>query len=66
MNPLTLLPAKARLWVYAAVTLAALVWAAYDASDGDWKTFAGKVIGALVALTAASNVSLPGDESLED
>lgn len=41
------IPAKARKYVYAALTLAAIVYGVWQASDGDW----GKVIGAtIVAL----------------
>jgi hypothetical protein len=58
MNPLTdVIPTKARRYVYAALTLAALVWGAYQVSDGDWKSFVGGLIVALTTATAASNTS---------
>ena len=49
------IPAKHRKYVYAAVTLAALVWGAWEASQGDWQVFTGALIAALVTATAASN-----------
>lgn len=58
MNVLTdVIPAKARRYVYAVVTLAALIWGAFEASQGDWRVFVGSVITALVTATAASNTS---------
>jgi len=57
MNPLTdVLPPKARQYVYAAVTLAAIGWGAWQVSGGDWQEFAGALIAALVTATAASNI----------
>lgn len=55
MNPLTAIPPKARLYVYAALTLAALGLGAYKASEGDWLEFAGLLLGSLGFGTAASN-----------
>jgi hypothetical protein len=58
MNPLTnVLTPKARGVLYAILTVLAIVFAAYQASDGDWVEFAGGVITALLGLTAASNAS---------
>ena len=55
-TPLTdVIPAKARKYVYALITLAALLWGVYEASDGDWKKFVGGLIVALTTATAASN-----------
>jgi hypothetical protein len=66
-NPLTdVLPAKARKIAYAALFVAALVFAAYQASGGDWKMFVGGLIVALTGATAASNTpasSPPADEA---
>jgi hypothetical protein len=56
MNPLTAIPPRARLYVYALLTLAALALAAYQAADGDWLVFAGLLLGSLGFGTAASNV----------
>lgn len=57
MNPLTnVLPPKVRLYFYAALFVAALVFSAWQAADGDWALFIGGVIGALGGATAASNV----------
>lgn len=55
MNPLTAIPPKARLYVYAVLTLAALGLSAYKASEGDWLEFAGLLVGALVPATAATH-----------
>ena len=55
-NPLTnVLPKKVRRYAYALLFVAALVFAAYQASDGDWLVFTGAVITALLGATAASN-----------
>ena len=60
MNPLTdVIPAKARKYVYAVVTLAALVYGAVEASNGDTRALIGSLIAALVTALAASNVSTP-------
>lgn len=68
MNVLTdVIPPKYRKYVYAAVTLAAIVWGAWEASQGDWQVFTGALIGALVSATAASNTPetpKPHDDSL--
>lgn len=58
MNPLTnVLTPRARGVAYAVLTVLAIVFAAYQASDGDWVEFAGGVLTSLLALTAASNAS---------
>lgn len=65
MNPLTdIIPAKARKYVYAVITLAALVWGVYEASGGDWKKFVGGLVVALTTATAASNTA--SQNTLED
>ena len=59
-NPLyDVIPAKARKYVYAALTLAAIVFGAYQAADGDWAQLVGSLIVALTTATAASNVTTP-------
>ena len=55
-NPLTVLPPKARLYVYAVLGLSALGLAAYKASEGDWVEFAVLLLGSLGFGTAGSNV----------
>lgn len=55
INPLTLIPAKYRLYVYAAFALAALVIGVWQASNGDWKVFIAGLIVALSHGMAASN-----------
>lgn len=56
MNPLTdILPEAWRKRAYAILTLAALVFAAWQASQGDWAVFVGALIAALTGATAASN-----------
>ena len=58
MNPLTnVIPSRYRKYVYAVITLAAIVWGVYEASAGDWKTFVGGLIVALTTATAASNTT---------
>ncbi len=55
-NPLTdVLPARVRLYFYAALFVAALVFTAWQAADGDWAMFVGGLITALGGATAASN-----------
>jgi hypothetical protein len=56
-NPLTVLPAKVRAYVYAALVLAAIIYGAYQAADGDWKTAIGSVLTALVGGQALANTS---------
>jgi uncharacterized membrane protein YjjP (DUF1212 family) len=56
MNPLKdVIPEKARKIVYAILFVAALVFAVYQASDGDWLVFASALVTALVGLLASSN-----------
>lgn len=50
-----IIPARFRKYVYAALFLAALVYSAWEASGGNWKTFVGGLIVALTSATAASN-----------
>lgn len=58
MNPLTdVIPAQARKYVYAVISLAALVWGAFEVADGDWKKFVGGLVVALTTATAASNTA---------
>ncbi len=59
MNPFTILPPRVRLWLYAVIGLAALMWGAYEASNGDWRQFVGGLIVALTGATAAPNVTPP-------
>jgi hypothetical protein len=55
VNPLTVIPAKVRKYVYAVLLLAALALSAYKASEGDWFEFAGLLLGSLGFGTAAAN-----------
>ncbi len=66
-NPLTdVLPPKVRQYVYAVLSLAALVWGVWEASNGDWKQFVGGLIVALTSATAASNVpAKPAEPSVK-
>lgn len=58
MNPLTnVLTPRARGVLYAVFTVLAVIFAAYQASDGNWIEFVGGVLSALLTLTAASNAS---------
>lgn len=66
MNPLTdVIPPKARKYVYAALTLAAIAWSVFQASGHDWQSFVGGLIVALVNATAASNVTPKPDAKVE-
>ena len=57
-NPLTdIIPARARKYFYAAAFLVVLVYGAWQASEGDWGTFVGALIAALVPGLAASNTA---------
>lgn len=55
MNPLAVIPAKARLYAYALLTLAALALAAYKAAEGDWLEFVALLLGSLGFGTATTN-----------
>lgn len=56
MNPLTdVIPPRARKYVYAAVSLAALCLAGWEASQGEWTAFAAYIIGGLSSAMASSN-----------
>lgn len=58
MNPLNdVLPARARQVLYAILFVAALAFAAYQASEGDWLVFAGGLVTSLLGALAASNVT---------
>ena len=54
-NPLTLVPAKYRKYVYAAATIALFLYAVYQSVDGDWKKFAAALVAALITATAHAN-----------
>lgn len=57
-NPLTdVLPEHIRKYAYAILFVAALVFACYQASEGDWTLFVGGLITALFGATAASNTT---------
>lgn len=49
------IPAKARKYVYAGLTLAAIVYGVWQASDGDWGEVIGAVIVALINGMATAN-----------
>lgn len=50
-----LIPARYRRQVYALLTLAATVFAVYQASDGDWAAFVAGVLTALTGGMARAN-----------
>ena len=57
-NPLAdVIPAKVRLYVYAVVFLASLVFAAWQAAEGNVAVFIGSLVSALATALAGSNVS---------
>lgn len=49
------IPAKARKYVYAGLTLAAVVYGVWQASDGDWGEVVGATIVALINGMATAN-----------
>lgn len=58
MNPLeNIIPARYRKLVYALLSLAALVFGIYQASQGDWTLVIGGLLTALTSGTAASNTN---------
>jgi len=63
MNPLDAIPAKARLYVYSILAVAAHAVGAYKASEGDWLEFTGLLLGALGFGTATTHTpaSFKGD-----
>lgn len=67
-NPLTdLIPGTARKYVYGTVLLAALVFGAWQAANGDIETFVGALITALASGLALSNVqSVEGGDEFPD
>lgn len=59
-NPLTdVLPEQVRKYAYAVLFVASLVFAAFQAADGDWVQLVGGLIVALYGATAASNSGQP-------
>lgn len=60
MNPLNeVLPPQVRKVIYAVLFVAALVWGAFQAADGDWLEFVGGLIVALTGAMAGGNVNTP-------
>jgi hypothetical protein len=58
-NPLyEVIPAAARKYIYALLSLAAIVVAGVQAFDGDWVAFAAYLVAALTGATAASNTNV--------
>lgn len=55
-------PPKARKYVYAALTLGAVVYGAYQTANGDWGQVAVSVLGTLFGATAASNTDVSSGE----
>lgn len=64
MNPLTVLPAKARAYVYALLVLASLGFTAWQASDGDWVEAVSGVVSALVGAQALANTPTRDPEDI--
>lgn len=54
-----IIPPRYRRAVYALVSLAGLVFAAWQASDGNWTVFAGSLITSLTTALAAGNTNPP-------
>lgn len=53
---LQLVPAKVRKYVYASLALLALVYAAWQASDGNWQVALGSLVTTLLGALANANV----------
>lgn len=53
------IPAKYRKKVYALVALAAALFGIWQASEGDWTTFAASVLTFLTTSLAAGNTNPP-------
>lgn len=53
----TLIPAKARVWVYAVGALGLFAWGIWEASHGDIKTFFVSLATSAVMAMAGSNVN---------
>lgn len=57
-NPLLdIFPPKQRKYVYALVSLASLLFGAWQASEGNFDVFIGSVFATLVTAMAASNTA---------
>ena len=54
-----LLPRKVRLVIYVLLFLAALVFAAWQAAEGNWLVFVGSLLTSLTGLLAAGNSTAP-------
>lgn len=57
MNPLALVPARYRLYVYSVLSLAALAIGAWQAAEGNWTTFIAALVTSMVHAMAATNTS---------
>lgn len=58
-NPLVnVLSPGVRRILYAVLFVAALVFALFQAADGDWLEFTGSLLTSLLGLVAASNASV--------
>jgi hypothetical protein len=55
-NPFSVLPAKARSYIYLIAFVAALIVTAILAANGDWLQAVGSFLSSLVALLAKSNI----------
>lgn len=58
-----LIPAKARKYVYALLSLAAVAYGAWQAADGDWKQTVGSLLVLIVGATAVSNTDVVSEET---
>lgn len=54
-----IIPPKARRYVYGAAALAALIFGAWQASEGDWKTAVTSLLGSTWAALAHANTTEP-------
>lgn len=55
MNPLTVVPEKARLWIYLLISIGVLAFSAWQAAEGNWIIFVGGLLVALQGFMSSSN-----------
>lgn len=67
MSVLTnILPPRVRQTLYAGLVVAAAIFAAYQAADGDWGVFVGSALTSLISLMAASNIQLTDEPPVDE
>lgn len=54
---LNLIPARYRKAIYDLITLAAIAFGAWQASEGNWETFVGSLLTAITTRMASANTT---------